>query len=79
MRSTKQSPALLGARIRKERKLLGITQAELASLAGCGPIFVHQLEMGKPSVRLDKVLGVLHVLGLSLTLANGKPVLRVVD
>jgi hypothetical protein len=35
--------------------------------------------MGKPSVRLDKVLDVLRVLGLSLTVAHGKPVLQVRD
>jgi HTH-type transcriptional regulator/antitoxin HipB len=79
MRSTKPPSDALAARIRKERKLLGLTQAELARLAGCGPIFVHKVEMGKPSVRLDKVLDVLSVLGLSLTIAHGKPVLQVRD
>jgi hypothetical protein len=33
--------------------------------------FVHTLEVGKDTVRLDKVLDVLEVLGLSLELTSG--------
>jgi hypothetical protein len=39
--------------------------------------FLYELETGKPTVRLDKVLSVLSVLGLSLRLAEGAPALAV--
>lgn len=56
----------LGAELRARRKLLRLTQAELAVLAGCGPDFLYDLERGKPTVRLDKLVPVLAVLGLEL-------------
>ncbi len=48
-----------------------LTQVELADLAGCGPAFLYQLETGKRSLRLDKVIAVLQVLGLQLALECG--------
>lgn len=62
----------LGQSIQKQRKTLGLTQQELGDLAGCGIAFIHLLENGKPTVRLDKALDVLHVLGLELHLQPGK-------
>jgi hypothetical protein len=38
--------------------------------------FVHTLEQSKPTVRLDKVLAVLHQLGLDLVLEPGSGILR---
>lgn len=58
--------AALGAAVRARRRRLGLRQEELADLAGCSERFVHTLETGKPTVRLDKVLAVLTVLGLDL-------------
>jgi HTH-type transcriptional regulator / antitoxin HipB len=49
------------------RKSLGLKQLELADLSGCGPVFVYALESGKPTLRLDKLVGVLTVLGLRLS------------
>lgn len=66
-----------GAAIRKQRKSLGLTQSELAELAGCGEAFLHLLEHGKATVRIDKVLDVLNVLGLQLRLELGKNHLEV--
>jgi HTH-type transcriptional regulator / antitoxin HipB len=43
----------------------------LAELAGCSERFVHTLEHGKGSVRIDKVLDVLRVLGLDLAVVAG--------
>jgi HTH-type transcriptional regulator / antitoxin HipB len=65
--STDRSHAL-GRQLRERRRSLRLTQDELADLAGCSPRFVRALEVGKPSVRLDKVLDVLDVLGLDLQL-----------
>jgi len=49
----------LSSFIKERRKLLGITQVELAEKAGVGLRFVRELEQGKESVRLDKVNTVL--------------------
>lgn len=59
--------AALGAAVRLRRRALRLSQLEVCALAGCGPAFLYQLEHGKPSLRLDKVVPVLDVLGLSLT------------
>lgn len=56
----------LGIAVRKRRKLLGLTQEALARAAGCGLVFVYNLERGKPSLRLDKLLDILHVLGMDI-------------
>lgn len=58
--------ASLGATIRRARKAHGLTQSQLAGLAGTGLRFVSELERGKPNMALDKVLAVLAVLGLRL-------------
>ncbi|WP_202839438.1 helix-turn-helix transcriptional regulator [Luteimonas saliphila] len=66
-----QSPAAsdaaaLGGAVRRARKAYGLTQSQLAGLAGTGLRFISELERGKPNVALDKVLAVLAVLGLRL-------------
>jgi y4mF family transcriptional regulator len=58
--------ARLAAEVRARRKTLGLTQTELADLAGTSVRFVHTLENAKGTVRLDKVLDVLSVVGLEL-------------
>lgn len=63
--------ASLGAAVRARRRELALTQAQLADLAGVGLAFLYELERGKPTVRLDKVLAVLGVLGLELCLRPG--------
>jgi y4mF family transcriptional regulator len=63
--------ALAGA-VRRRRRELGLRQAELAELAGCSQRFVHTVEQGKPTLRLDKVLDVLEVLGLGLVVVPGR-------
>ena len=57
---------VLARSIRSRRKDLGLTQEEVADLAGCSVRFVGFLEAAKPSVQLDKVVAVLGVLGLEL-------------
>ena len=53
--------------IRDRRKALGLTQADTARLAGCDASFIGDLERGKLTVQLGKVLDVLRVLGLKWT------------
>ncbi len=41
--------------VKEKRKLVKLIQPELALKAGVGLRFLHELEQGKESVRLDKV------------------------
>jgi y4mF family transcriptional regulator len=54
------------------REELGLRQSELADLAGCPERFIHTVEHGKSSLRMDKVLDVLEVLGLDLLVGSGR-------
>jgi y4mF family transcriptional regulator len=65
--------ATLAATVRSRRRSLGLTQTDLGELAGTSLRFVHTLEHAKGSVRLDKVLDVLDVLGLELQTAPVAP------
>lgn len=58
----------LASRVRDMRRARGMTQADLATLAGVGRRFLSELENGKPTLRLDAVRAVLRVFGLTLTL-----------
>ena len=57
------TPPALGAAVLAARNKLGLTQPQLALAAGVGVRFVVELEAGKPTVRLETVLKVLHALG----------------
>lgn len=59
----------LGRAIRERRRREGLTLAETAGLTNVGIRFLSELENGKPTVRLDKVLRVVAALGLQLQLA----------
>lgn len=61
----------LGAVVMARREELGLRQEEVAELADCSARFVHTVEAGKTTLRLDKLLDVLTVLGLRLELARG--------
>jgi len=63
-----QSSVELGAAIRARRKSRGLTQQELAGFSGCSAKFLTDLENGKPTVRLDKVLKVVMMLGMDFYL-----------
>jgi y4mF family transcriptional regulator len=60
----------LGNRVRDKRKKDGLTQQDLAAIAGVGLRFVSELENGKPSVQLNTVLAVLVALGLQLVIVE---------
>ena len=49
--------------VRQRRKLLQLTQPDLAAKAGVGLRFVRELEQGKTTLRLDKVNLVLRLFG----------------
>lgn len=57
---------ILGELIRDVRKSQGLTQIQLASVSGVGRRFIVDLESGKETCHLGKVLQVLSMLGLEL-------------
>ena len=57
----------LGQLVRKTRKEQGLTQLDVAGLAGLSNRFVIDLERGKETLQIQKVLDVLALLGLELT------------
>jgi y4mF family transcriptional regulator len=59
----KESAGPIGSFVREQRKVLGYTQAEFAQRVGVGLRFLKDLELGKKTVRLDKVNQVLNYLG----------------
>ena len=56
----------IGEAVRQARKDLGLRQDELAAAAGVGLRFLVELERGKPTVQLGKVLLVLAAVGLDV-------------
>lgn len=69
----KQEPHLrLAEALRARRKALRLNQTEAAALAGCNRLFVSEVESGKQTVRLDKLLDLLDALGFQLSLENGR-------
>ena len=58
----------LGNYIRQTRKSQGLTQAELAMTANVGVRFVVDLENGKETAQVGKVLKICQMLGLKLDL-----------
>ncbi len=60
----------IAAFVRKRRTANGLTQRELAELAGVGPRAVWDLERGKPTVRTDVVNAVLRVFGKTLGIVD---------
>ena len=60
------TPVALGQTVLQARKQLGLTQPQLALAAGVGVRFIVELEAGKPTIRLETLLNVLHALGGTL-------------
>jgi len=62
----------IGAAVRKKRKEDGLTLANAAALCGVGYRFMSDLENGKATVQMGKVLQVLTALGLDVTIEARK-------
>lgn len=58
----------LGLVVARARKGRGYSQQQFADLAGVGRRFVSELENGKPSAEIGKVLQVLTALGIDMQL-----------
>ena len=60
----KHTPKTIGELVRNTRKAMGVTQKNLALTSGTGLRFIIDLEKGKATCQLGKVLTVLHTLGV---------------
>ena len=65
------TPSILGVHIRSRRKSLGLTQAQAAGLCGVGERFLREVEHGKTTAEIGKVLLVAQALGLRIRLDDG--------
>ena len=60
----------LGILVRDTRKKLKLSQVELAQLSNLGTRFISDLENGKPTCEIEKVLKVVANLGIKLEVNN---------
>ncbi|MCK5554998.1 MAG: helix-turn-helix transcriptional regulator [Alphaproteobacteria bacterium] len=60
----------IGKIIKDTRKQLGVTQKDLALTSGTGLRFIIDLEKGKPTCQIGKVLTVMHTLGVKLDISS---------
>jgi y4mF family transcriptional regulator len=63
-------PQLLAEIIRKHRKAAGLSQLQLAEMAGVGKTVVFDLEKGKETVQLDTLRKILSVLNIRVQLTS---------
>jgi y4mF family transcriptional regulator len=63
-------PHILAAVIRKHRKAAGLSQLELAEMAGVGKTVVFDLEKGKETVQLNTLRKILSVLNIRVQLTS---------
>jgi y4mF family transcriptional regulator len=56
----------LGKMIRERRKELNYTQAFLAEFTGLSVTFISDVERGKTTAEIGKVIQLLHVLGMDI-------------
>ena len=68
--------ATIGQIIRDERKELGLRQDELAAASGVGLRFLVELERGKPTVQMGKVLDVISAVGGDLHIKRPDGIVR---
>ena len=70
MKTELTTPSQLAEIVRRERKRQKVSQIRLSQLADVGVRFVRDLEDGKETVRLDKVIAVLETLGIAVELSS---------
>lgn len=60
----------ISAFVKQQRKLVKLSQEELAFKAGVGLRFLRELEQGKQTLKLDKVNQVLELFGKQVGITN---------
>jgi len=68
--NTIKNPEHIGAAVRARRRQLKVTQKDLAMTCGTGLRFIIDLEKGKPTCQIGKILQVLNALGLTIQIAS---------
>ncbi|MDO4833723.1 MAG: helix-turn-helix domain-containing protein [Bacillota bacterium] len=63
-----KSAAQLGERIRQRRKELGYTQSFLSEYSGLSASFISNLENGKETAEIGKIMFLMNMLGLDMEL-----------
>ncbi len=66
------TPKQIGELVRKVRKSMGITQRDVALTSGTGIRFIIEMEKGKATCQLGKVLTVLQALGIQIEFRSKK-------
>ena len=67
------TPREIGAALKAKRKEYQLRQVEVAEFAQVSERFVREVEKGKATVRLDKLMDVLAVVGLELVATQRVP------
>ncbi len=65
-----RTAADIGQVVRAQRQSQGLRQIDLAGLSNTGNRLIVDIEKGKPTVQLQKVLDVLELLGLEVTVRS---------
>ena len=62
----------IGKIIREKRKSMKLTQKDLADLCNLGTRFISELENGKKTLEVNKVLKVINGVGLNINVSQRK-------
>jgi len=60
----------IGSLVKHKRNQLNMTQPELSAISGVGVRFISDLENGKPTMQIGKILEILHILGLDVYMSE---------
>ena len=63
----------IGEKIKDRRDTLGITQPDLAEMAGVNINTIYNIESGRGNPTLSKLNNILNILGMELTLTVKRP------
>ena len=63
-------PELLAKIIQKHRKLAGLSQQQLAEMAGVGKTVVFDIEKGKETIQMNTLRKILYVLNIKVHLTS---------
>ena len=63
-------PQILASLLKKHRKAAGLSQLQLAEMAGVGKTAVFDIEKGKETIQLDTLRKILSVLNIKVQLTS---------
>lgn len=69
----------IGELVKSVRKQMGATQKDLAMTSGTGLRFIIELERGKPTCQIGKVLTVLNTLGVKTSFTPPAAAQKVIE